>query len=415
MSKSYITAPYAEAENDRRIRVIFIGGARYTTPLDTTSAKKFRALQALVEPFVIGFAQDFRPRRFTENAHFYLLPQLPLAILRYAEIVAAGLCLTGWLISRHDVQVVVAQSPYEGFAAAWAKKIANRLGYKVTLVIESHGDFVESIFLQRHILFPRLYSLLMRWVARFTLRHADVLRVISHSTKQQLEHWVSGKPIYQFPTWTDIDMFLQAGGEETEGAGQHILYAGVLIPRKGVHYLIDAFANIAQHCPHVSLILVGHAANKAYVATLQEQVGRLRLAGRVQFVDQVPQQELAAWMRNACVFVLPSTSEGLGRVVIEAMATGLPVIGSRVGGIPGMIDNGTTGFLVSPGDVPALAERLQWVLAHPAEAHAMGRRARAFAEHFFSTAAYVHGYRRIFAAAQAFLTGQGDKRADTPL
>src|SRR5262245_45085136 len=254
MSKIGVTASYPEAESVRRTRVIFIGWYRYTQPLGNTSAKNFRSLQALVEPFVIGFSQDLRPRCFTEHAHFYLLPQLPLAVLRYAVMAAAGLCLACWLICRHSVQVVVAQSPYEGFAAAWAKKITHGLGYKITLVVESHGDFVESIFLQRHILFPRLYNLLMCWVARFTLRHVDVLRVISHSTKQQLEHWAPGKPIYQFPTWTDIDMFLQPGGEETEGTGQHIMYAGVLIPRKGVHHLIDAFANIAPHFPQVSLI-----------------------------------------------------------------------------------------------------------------------------------------------------------------
>jgi glycosyltransferase involved in cell wall biosynthesis len=415
VSKISVITPYPEAEIVRRIRVIFIGGARYTQPLDTTSAKKFRALQALGEPFVIGFAPDLRLRRFREHAHFYLFPQLPLAILRYAEMFAVGLCLTCWLIFRYRAQILVAQSPYEGFAAAWAKRIANMLGYKVTLVIENHGDFIESIFLQRRILFPRLYSLLMRWVARFTLRHADVLRVISHSTKQQLEHWAPGKPIYQFPTWTDIDVFFQAGAEETECAGQNILYAGVLIPRKGVHHLIDAFASISAHFPQVSLILVGHADNKAYVATLHEQVKRLCLEERVQFVDQVPQQELAAWMRNACVFVLPSTSEGLGRVVIEAMATGRPVIGSRVGGIPGMIENGTTGFLVPPADASALAERLDWVLTHPAEAHVMGCSARAFAKHYFSTAAYVQGYRQVIAAAQALLTGRGGEHADTPL
>jgi glycosyltransferase involved in cell wall biosynthesis len=405
MSKISITTPCAEADNVSGTTVAFIGGARYTQPLDTTSAKKFQTLQALGELFVIGFAQDFCPRRFTENAHFYLLPQLPLAILRYAEIVSAGLCLACWLIFRHGVQVMVAQSPYEGFAAAWAKKIANMFGYKVTLIIESHGDFVESLFLQRHILLPKLYSFLMRWVARFTLRHADVLRVVSHSTEQQLEHWEPGKPIYQFPAWTDVDTFLQAGSEDTEGAGQHILYAGVLTPLKGVHHLIDAFASIAQHCPQMSLILVGHASNKAYAAMLHEQVGRLRLAGRVQFVAQVPQWELARWMRKACVLVLPSTSEGLPRVIIEAMATGLPVIGSCVGGIPEMIENGVTGFLVLPGDATALADRLRWVLEHPKEAREMGRRARTFVQHFFSTTAYVQGYQQIFAAAQAVLKG----------
>ena len=258
--------------------------------------------------------------------------------LRYAEMVAVGLCLACWLIVRHGVQILVAQSPYEGFGAALAKKIAHRFGYKIALVVESHGDFVESLFLQRRVFFPRLYKILMRLVARFTCRHADVLRVISYLTKQQLEHWAPGKPIYQFSTWTDIDVFLQAGAEETARAGQHIMYAGVLIPRKGVHYLIAAFASIAQDYSQVSLLIIGHADNKAYAATLQEQVGRLCLAGRVQFVDQVP-PALAASMRHV-VFVLPSTSEGLGRVIIEAMATGLPVIGSRVGGIPEMVQDG---------------------------------------------------------------------------
>ena len=119
-------------------------------------------------------------------------------------------------------------------------------------------------------------------------------------------------------------------------------------------------------------------------------------------------------MRNACVFVLPSTSEGLGRVIIEAMATGLPVIGSRVGGIPEMVKNGTTGFLVSPGDVAALAERLRWVLEHPKEAQEMGSHARTLAERFFSTTAYVQGYQHIFAAARAVLKGR-DEHAATSL
>ena len=85
-------------------------------------------------------------------------------------------------------------------------------------------------------------------------------------------------------------------------------------------------------------------------------------------------------MRRACVFVLPSMSEGLGRVVVEAMATGTPVIGSQVGGIPEMVEDGVTGFLVQPGDETMLAERLRWILEHPDEAWEMGRRAHAFAK-----------------------------------
>jgi glycosyltransferase involved in cell wall biosynthesis len=102
---------------------------------------------------------------------------------------------------------------------------------------------------------------------------------------------------------------------------------------------------------------------------------------------------------------LPSFSEGLGRVVVEAMATSTPVIGSRVGGIPEVIQDGVTGFLVPPGDEPALADKIRWVLEHPAETDTMGRNARIFAERFFSTQVYVRGYQQIFEAAQTFLTG----------
>jgi glycosyltransferase involved in cell wall biosynthesis len=388
--------------------VCFIGGTRYRYPLDMTSEKKFRVLKSLGRLFVIGFSQDLRPRWFEERARLYLLPQLPLPILRYAEMFMLGALLVGWLIVRHGVQVLVAQSPYEGFAAAVAKKIAGWLGYKTVLVIESHGDFEESLFLQRRIRLPVIYRFLMRHVARFTLGYADLLRAISRSTTQQLGRWVQGKAIFQFPPWTDIEVFLQAGRNGGDCSSQNIIYGGVLTPLKGVHHLINAFAQVAKDFPQAGLVLIGREENKAYAVELKRQVMRLDLNGRVQFMGEMPQVELAAWLHRARVFVLPSTSEGLGRVVVEAMATGTPIIGSNVGGIPEMVENGTTGFLIQPGDEIALAERLQWILAHPDEAHEMGCRARVFAERFFSTKAYVQGYGQVFEVAQALLAGTGE-------
>src|SRR5574341_590142 len=122
---------------------------------------------------------------------------------------------------------------------------------------------------------------------------------------------------------------------------------------------------------------------------------------------------VSAGMQRACVFVLPSISEGLGRVVVEAMATGTPVIGSDVGGIPDMVKDGETGFLVGPGDERTLAEKIRWVLEHGDHTRDMGTRARAFAESFFSTRAYIDGYRQIFAAAQTYLTEDGEHAPST--
>jgi glycosyltransferase involved in cell wall biosynthesis len=395
-------------------KVVFLSGVRYSQPLDATNEKKFRVLKSLGEIFVIGFSHDMRPRRFTEHARFYLLPKLPLPLLRYAEMFLIGPSLVLWLILRHGVQVLVAQSPYEGFAAALAKKIGGSLGYNVVLVVESHGDYEKSLFMQRRILLPGLYRLLMRHAARFALAHADLLRAISNFTEEQLGRKSPGKLIVRFPTWTDIEVFLQDRINREKTSSQDILYAGVLTPLKGVHYLINAFVLIAKEFPKARLFIVGHEKNKSYSAQLEEQVRRFGLSRRVQFVGSMPQAELAAWMRKACVFVLPSASEGLGRVVVEAMATGMPVIGSHVGGIPVMVQEGTTGFLVPPGDEAALAKQIRWVLEHPEKACEMGHRARAFAERFFSNEAYVDGYRQIFGVAEAFLTEDGE-HAPSPL
>jgi len=387
-------------------RICLLGGARYSQPLDETSAKKFRALSSLGDFFVIGFSRNLWPHSFIEHAHFYLLPRLIPSVLRYVEMFVLGPLLAFWLVFRCEVRVLIAQSPYDGFAAALVKKIAGALGIGVVLVVESHGDFAESVFLQRRILLQGLYRFLMKQAAHFAFRHADLLRAISNSTRQQLEQWALQRPIFQFPTWTDIEVFLQAGTDAKEISTQEILYAGVLIPRKGVHYLVSAFACTAKNYPQARLIIVGCAENRAYSDDLKDQARELGLDGRVHFVGEVSQAELAVWMRRACVFVLPSLSEGLGRVVVEAMATGTPVIGSSVGGIPEMVEDGVTGFLIPPTNEMALAEQLRWMLEHPNEACRMGYSARIFAQHFFSTEAYVRGYQKIIEAAHALQTGQ---------
>src|SRR6266850_268996 len=122
-------------------RVCFLGSVCYSRPLDQTSEKKFRLLSALGQLFVVGFNQHLRPCRFHERASFYLMPSIPLPVLRYVEMFTLAPCLTMWLIFRHNIQILVAQSPYEGFAAALAKTVANRFGRKIVLVVESHGDF----------------------------------------------------------------------------------------------------------------------------------------------------------------------------------------------------------------------------------------------------------------------------------
>lgn len=391
------------------IKVCFLGGARYTRPLDETAEKKFCAMRSLGDVFVVGFSANLKPRMFAEHAHFYLLPQLPLPMLRYVELFVLGQLLILWLIVRHRIQVVVAQSPYEGFVAALAIKCAGWFGYKAGLAVEVHGDFEESLFLYRRIRFRAFYRYLMKQAALYSLAQADVLRAISSSTTNQLRRWAPQSTIVQFPAWTDIETFLEAGRTKPSDT-RSIVYAGVLSPVKGIHHLIHAFSSVAEQFPSASLFIIGKDENQKYGAGLRTQVKNLGLENRVRFTGPRTQSELALWMSEAAILVLPSTSEGLGRVIIEAMATATPVIGSDVGGIPELIQDGVNGFLVPPGDEQALAEKLRWVLNNPDKALAMGHAARSFAQQLFSTESYINGYLDIC----KMCVPMGDQREHAP-
>lgn len=398
------------APADVRYRVCFVSSVTYSRPLDETSAKKYRALGVLGAMFVIGFAPGLRPAGFEQGARFHLLPSVPTPALRYAFLYSFGVVLILLSIFHHGVSLVVAQSPYEGFAGAIAKRLAGLLGHRVALVVESHGDFETAPFLQRRLKLPGIYRRLMARISRFALNHADALRGVSSSTESQLSRWAPGKPVVSFPAWTDIDTFLAAFGSESRDS-QAVLFVGVLIPTKAVDLLIEAFGRMADRAPRARLVIAGGKPDRAYFRSLQDRVTRMDLGSRVEFLTDLPQFDLAREMARAAVLVLPSLSEGLGRVVFEAMACGTPVIASRVGGIVDLVVDGETGLLVPPGDVEALAERITWVLAHPEEAREMGRRARKFAQGFYSTQSYVDGYRSSFELA---LDAAGIGRSDSP-
>lgn len=386
--------------------VCWLGNMRYTNPLSLTDDKKWRAVGSLgLRMYIVGFSDSRKPRRFTQNARFYLLPELPGALLRYLEFFLMVPPLVLWLVFRRNLRVIVATSPFEGAVGALVKNTSRLLGHPVALVVESHGDFEVAVFQQRRVRFAGLYWNVMKRLAHYALRHADVLRAVSGSTRQQLQAWTPNKPpIHQFITWTDFSTFAGLQRAVPVLESQIIIYAGTLIPRKGVHVLIEAFARAAADCPAAALWLIGKAENLEYADQLKAQVERLGLTDRVDFMGAVTHTELAARMGQSRALVLVSQSEGLPRVVIEAMMSGLVVIASRVSGTPEVIDDGMTGFLVPPDDADTLADVLLKVLRDP-HADVIAERARAYARQFYSEAAYVESYRRLLSQALTRTTG----------
>jgi len=352
-------------------------------------------MKSLADIFVIGFSRDLKLQCFYQHAQLYVFPQLPFAVFRYLELLVLGPPLLFWLVIRHRVQILIAQSPYEGFVAALALKIVRSLGFRVRLVVETHGDFENSLFLQRKIFLPRIYRFVMTQAANYSLRKADLLRAVSNFTTKQIHDRAGAKKIVQFPAWTDIGTFQNVDGEANSNIFPLILYVGVLTPLKGIHHLLNAVSYLAEEFPAARLVIIGKDENREYAALLKQQGEELGLNERVEFLSPQPQPKLAIWMRRASVLVLPSMSEGMPRVVIEAMASGTPVIGTRVGGIPELVEDGVTGWLVHPGDEYGLEDKLRWILTHRDQARAMGDRGRSLAEQLFSTDRYLDGYRQI--------------------
>lgn len=389
-----------QSTDPRGLRVCWVDTMRYTQPLSDSQAKKWQRLtdDLGVDIFVTSFAPGLRPRRFHQHAHFYLWPALPLAMLRYltAYLVAPPLVL--WLILTRGVNVLIAHDPYIGAAAALAKNMARLFGRRVGLVIETRGDLEQGLFMQRDLRFKSLWRAFMRLTANYALRHADALRAVSDSSRQQIQAMAPDKPMMQFMSWTDSSAFSQVVPDKPPSQRCDMVYTGVLVPRKGVHHLLDAFARIRPQIPQAHLWLIGKASNAEYTADLHAQVQRLGLTDAVTFVDHVSQEELARYMARGRVFVLPTYSEGMPKVVIEAMLCGTPVIASAVDGIPEVLQDGVQGYLVPAGDVDALADRLLHSFTD-ADVDVLGQQAKAFATQYYSPEAYIESYGRLFALA----------------
>ena len=143
--------------------------------------------------------------------------------------------------------------------------------------------------------------------------------------------------------------------QNVEGAEKRILFVGRLHPVKGVQYLLQAMQMVHEEVPGAKLILVGDGEERESLEKLTDSLG---IRECVEFVGGVPHEKIPDYMHHADVFVLPSLSEGFGIVNLEAMACGLPIVATRVGGIPDIIEDGTNGYLVDTMNQEQLAEAL---------------------------------------------------------
>jgi glycosyltransferase involved in cell wall biosynthesis len=204
---------------------------------------------------------------------------------------------------------------------------------------------------------------------------ASFVVCVSHHGRSQLmglvepEHWDKLRVVR---CGVDVSLFAP---RDAAGAGEvlEVLTVGRIDPVKGQPLLVEAIADLRRRGVDARLTIVGDGAGLARLRALAERLG---VADSVDFAGAVGQDEIRRYYERASAFALPSFAEGLPVVLIEAMACGLPVVASRITGIPELVDDGTSGLLVTPARGDELTAALAALAADPARRAAMGRAGR---------------------------------------
>jgi glycosyltransferase involved in cell wall biosynthesis len=178
-------------------------------------------------------------------------------------------------------------------------------------------------------------------------------------------------PLRVIPNGVDTELFRPT--DRAREGPLRVLCTGRLVQQKGVGYLVRAMA-LAQG--PVVLRIVGDGPQRAMLEAMTRSMG---LESRVEFVGWVARSGLPEHYRWADVFVLPSFEEGMANVVLEALASGLPVVTTDVYGNRGLVEPGENGCLVAPADPAAIADAIDLLAADPRLARRFGRRSREIA------------------------------------
>ena len=342
-------------------RVLFVGRSRYRLPLDPALARKWDALREHFDVRVLATGADGPQRDET----FHLVRDRRLASF-YALLPA----LAAREVHEFDPDVIVTQSPYEAVAVSRV-----RAGAK--LVLEVHGDWETAALLYgsagRRILRPP-----SRRLACAAVRSADVIRTVSPFTSG-IVRAAGAEPAGTFTTYFDVSAFTDRPPAPLPDQPT-ALFVGVLERYKNIAGLADAWRLAAPRLPAARLRLVGSGRETTIVERLLAD-----LPDRTEWMPRLAPGEVALALDAASLLVLPSFSEGLPRVAIEAFARGRPVLGARAGGIPDIVEDGISGLLVEPHDPVSIAEGLVRALSDRRLLERLAAGAAASAERWLQT------------------------------
>lgn len=296
------------------------------------------------------------------------------------------------VIKKYDIEIINAHWALpSGFLATMSKRI-----HRLPVVTTLYG---AELFIVR-----RKYSIFKPLLKR-AISNSDKVIAISDATADAAKNIATRKEVEIIPDGVDTEHFSpEISGDEIkrryslEGY-QVILSCGRMVERKGFEYLIRAMPAVIEKLPNTKLILIGEGPEKAKQSNLTSNLG---VDGSIIFSGVASDEDLPKYYAACDVYVLPSIidsrgdTEGSGTTLVEAMASGKPVIGTNVGGIPYAVHNGEEGFLVEQRSPSQLAERIITLLSDQSLRQEFGKRGRKATKEQFSWDKIAERYSREF-------------------
>lgn len=312
---------------------------------------------------VVFSKKGFKERKFSSRLAVYPTNSLTKLNYFYDVLKAAKK-----IFDKNKIDLIVTQDPFLTGWTGWRIKKKN----KIPLLIHFHGDFWGN----RYWLRERWFNWLLLFLSRFLVKRADGIRVMSSGIKKKLvKRGIAENKIRVIPTPVDLEKFEKFDENKVRKlkeryAGRKIIInVGRKDPSKDYKTLYQAIKLVYDNYKNLAFWQAGNQDNLAGEIKADENL-------TLTSVGKIGQEELTNYYHASDIYVSSSKHESFGKVLVEAMAAGLPVVATATTGSQEIVKDGVNGFLAPIGDSAALVKKILCLLDNPEMAREMGQAGR---------------------------------------
>ena len=370
--------------------VLFIAPTTYQLPLTENLKKKFITLSEVCNVSVLAFANS---KTFLNETYgnFYLNKKIKNRLINYFRIIQISIFTTHKIIKKENIDIVCFQDPVSSFFSILFLKVRRA---EVKIVVETHGDFIETLSLEKNLFLPRLYKKLFYIMAKYSIGKSNIIRAVSSSTEQQVLDIDSSKSVVRFPAWIDFKDFQNIEPKPFSKDKFNILFIGSVTDRKKPHMIIEAIQRINDKSYNLSI--VGPAPNEKYFKELKDLIDKSDLQNQVSLIGPVDRESVKDYYSTSNLMILPSISEGLARVIFESQVAMCPVLVTDAPGMSDIVIDGQTGYVFESNNLDSLSLKIEYIKNNYDEASLVAKNAKGFILSNYSEDNFKFSFKKLF-------------------